>query len=243
MWKSKDEVRRYVWKVLKERGVALPPFPIEGRIPNFKGAEEAAKRLTESEVWKRAKVVKCNPDSPQRWVRLKALEEGKLLLMATPRLREGFLLLDPNVIPRRLYSRASTIRGAFSLGKKLRTVNELKSIGKVDLIVEGSVAIDEEGRRIGKGAGYGDLEHGILSELGMIDEDTPIVTTVHDLQVLPPPLPQDPWDVPLTSAFTPTRSLKFKGLRRPKGIIWEVLKKEYLESIPLLRELKGMAKQ
>ncbi len=239
MWRSKEEVRRHVWRTLKEEGVALPPLPVEGRIPNFKGAREAAERLVKEEGWKRAQLVKCNPDSPQRWVRLKALEEGKRLLMATPRLREGFLLLDPSLIPKGAFMKASTIRGAFMYGKKIASVEELMTLGKVDLVVEGSVAVDEEGRRIGKGAGYGDLEYGILSELGLIDERTPVVTTVHDLQVLPPPLPQDPWDVSLSAAFTPTKTLRFKILKRPRGVLWDSLKPEYLNSIPLLRELKA----
>ncbi|RLF03982.1 MAG: 5-formyltetrahydrofolate cyclo-ligase, partial [Thermoprotei archaeon] len=41
----KDEIRMKVWRALMEKNVALPPFPIYGRIPNFKGADEAARRL------------------------------------------------------------------------------------------------------------------------------------------------------------------------------------------------------
>ena len=238
LWRSKEEVRRYVWRVLKERGVAAPPFPIEGRIPNFKGAKEAAERLASTPEWMRAGTVKVNPDSPQRWVRMKALEEGKVLLMPTPRIRQGFLLLDPSKIPKDQYAKASTIRGAFKYGTRLNTIDKLLKLTKLDLIVEGSVAVDTEGRRVGKGEGYGDIEYGILSELGLVD-DTPIFTTVHDLQVLPPPLPQDPWDVPLNASFTPSKEIRFRGLKRPKGIIWELLNPKKLEEIPLLRELKA----
>ncbi len=235
---TKDEIRNYVWEAL--RPFALPPFPIKGRIPNFKGADRAAQRIRELEEWKNAEIVKANPDSPQRWVRLAALEEGKKLVMATPRLREGFLLLDPSLIPKRAYREASTIKGAFRWGIKLNTIDKLtKYVNKVDFVVEGSVAVDEEGRRIGKGAGYGDLEFGILTEIGLMDVDVPIATTVHDVQVLPPPLPQDPWDVPLSYAATPTRLLVFKPLPRPRGILWELLDSKKLEEIPLLRELRA----
>jgi len=238
MSSEKARIRELIWESL--RPYALPPFPIRGRIPNFKGAKEAAERLSDLEEWKRARVVKANPDSPQRWVRLRALEEGKKLLMATPRLREGFLLLDPSELPKGAYREASTIRGAFKWGKKLRTVDELlNAVERVEFVVEGSVAVDEEGRRIGKGAGYGDLEFGILTELGLMDVNVPIATTVHDVQVLPPPLPQDPWDVPLTFAATPTTLLRFKPLPRPKGVLWDLLDPRKLEEIPLLRELKS----
>ena len=235
--RTKEEVRNYVWEAL--RPYALPPFPIKGRIPNFKGAKEAAERLFKEPEWRKAEIVKSNPDSPQRWVRLGALEQGKMLLMATPRLREGFLLLDPKKIPKSKYREASTIRGAFKYGAKLKTINELETIGKVEFVVEGSVAIDTEGRRIGKGAGYGDLEFGILTEIGLMDVGVPIATTVHDIQVLEPPLPQDPWDVPLSMAFTPNRSFRFKPLKRPRGILWDLLDPKKLEKIPLLKELKN----
>ena len=227
-----------MWKAIKP--YALPPFPVEGRIPNFKGAKEAAERLLSLKEWKEAKVVKANPDSPQRWIRLKALEEGKALLMATPRLREGFLLLSAEFVPKEKFKEASTIKGAFKWGKKLKSIDDLlKNVEGIDFIVEGSVAVDLGGRRIGKGAGYGDLEFGILSELGLIDQNVPVATTVHDVQILEGPLPQDPWDVPLTFASTPTKLLCFEPLPRPKGIMWDLLDSKKLQEIPLLQELKS----
>ncbi len=234
---TKEDVRKTVWRRI--RPYALPPFPVEGRIPNFKGSKEAAEKLSELPEWRRAEIVKCNPDSPQRWVRLNALLQGKTLLMATPRLREGFLILDPGSIPKERFVEASTIRGAFKWGKKLKRLNDLlATIDRVDFVVEGSVAIDLEGRRIGKGAGYGDLEFGILTELKLMEPEVPIATTVHDVQVFDPPLPQDPWDVPLTFAFTPSKSLRFSPLKRPRGILWQYLEPSKLKDIPILIELK-----
>ena len=96
MSRSKQEIREEVWQTLENS--AARRFPgARGRIPNFVGAERAADRLCELDVWKRAKVLKCNPDSPQRPVRLRALKEGKIVYMAVPRLREleCFIELDP----------------------------------------------------------------------------------------------------------------------------------------------------
>src|ERR1051326_8589728 len=87
MIRSKQEVRDHVWQALEEARVRRFPGT-RGRVPNFVGAERAAERLLELDVWKRAKVLKCNPDSPQRPVRLHALKEGKIVYMAVPRLRE-----------------------------------------------------------------------------------------------------------------------------------------------------------
>ncbi len=92
---KKSEIREKIWKLLEERGVARFPKPIKGRIPNFVGAKIAAAKLRKLEEYKQAEVIFCNPDSPQRPVREFALKDRKILIMATPRLKKGFLLLDP----------------------------------------------------------------------------------------------------------------------------------------------------
>ena len=54
----------------------------------------------------------------------------------------------------------------------------------VDLLVEGSVAVDREGHRIGKGKGYGDREIADLLERKLIKATTPLATTIHPLQLV-----------------------------------------------------------
>jgi len=105
----KRGIRERVWRILEERGVARFPKPIRGRIPNFVGAERAAARLVAHRVFQDAEVVFCCPDSPQRPVREAALLAGKTLVMATPRLRRGFIILEG--VPRRLARAASTKGG------------------------------------------------------------------------------------------------------------------------------------
>jgi len=230
----KRAVRERIWRPIEERGLARFPRPVRGRIPNFVGAEAAARRLFGLEEWRRARVVKVNPDSPQRLVRQRALEEGKLLVVPTPRIREGFLLLDPRLIPRSAYRWASTIRGAFAYGRRLG----LDDVPTVDLIVIGSVAVDRYGTRVGKGGGYAELEYGVLRELGAVGEDTPVVTTVHDVQVLRERLPREKHDLPVDLIVTPTRVTETLEPRpKPRGIYWELLSEERLAEVPLLREL------
>ncbi len=230
----KKNIREKVWKILEEKGVALPPKPIRNRIPNFIGAKEAAENLFKLEIWKKARIVKSNPDSPQRWIREAALRDGKILLMATPRLKKGFLLLDPRILPRYLFKAASTIKGAFQLGRII-SLEELAKIGSIDLIVTGSVAVDTHGNRLGKGEGYAEIEYGVLAELGLVSENTPIATTVHDLQIVNY-IPTDPYDLKLDYIVTPTRVIKIQINKkaRPKGIYWDLLPCKKLEEIPLL---------
>ena len=101
-----------MWTRLDRPGVARFPKP-RNRIPNFVGAEAAARTLATTTEWDAARVVKANPDSPQWPVRQRALEDGKVVFMAVPRLAEAdpFFLLDPAELadpPRK----ASSIKGA-----------------------------------------------------------------------------------------------------------------------------------
>ena len=231
---EKRRIREMVWRLLESRRVARFPLPVRGRIPNFVGAEEAARRLAELEVWKRARIVKINPDSPQRPVRLIALKQGKILVFATPRMRSGFLVLDPRRIPPHLVEAASTIRGAFRWGRAVG-LDELGSMS-VDLMVTGSVAVDRRGTRLGKGEGFAELEYGVLRSVGAMSEETPIITTIHDLQIVDY-IPREPHDLVVDVAVTPSKVLTFEKQPRPPGIIWSELPCRKLEEIPLLREL------
>lgn len=74
---SKQEIRQRIWRLLEERGVAVFPTPVAGRIPNFKGAAEAANLLRKSKHYIDADVVKVNPDAPQAPVRRNVLRDGK----------------------------------------------------------------------------------------------------------------------------------------------------------------------
>jgi len=191
-----------VWRLMEERGIATFPKPVFHRIPNFVGAEKAAQNLRELPEYKVAKVIFCNPDSPQKPVREAALRDGKLVVMATPRLGKGFLLLDPKVIPQDDLSKASTIRGAFKHSRFVRP-----SEVKVDLFVAGSVAVSSDGGRLGKGTGYSDREYAVLSGSGGLSSETPVVTTVHEVQIVET-IPRKEWDVPLDVIVTPMRVIR-----------------------------------
>jgi 5-formyltetrahydrofolate cyclo-ligase len=234
--KTKDQIRQEVWALLQGKKVARFPGAV-GRIPNFIGAEKCAPLLSELDLWKNAKVIKCNPDSPQRAVRQAALEAGKILYMAVPRLQSDkpFIELDPRRLKCSPFV-ASSIKGAGQYGRPV-TLDEVREI---DLIVCGSVAVNRKGARVGKGGGYSDLEFALLTESKKIGPKTPIVTSVHSLQIVSQDIPMTPHDIPLTAIVTPEEVIRAKpGRRRPKGIYWEILPEEKLASIPVLRNRKS----
>jgi 5-formyltetrahydrofolate cyclo-ligase len=232
----KHAIRERIWRTLEERDLAAFPRPVYGRIPNFKGAEEACRNLASTEEFRRARLVKINPDAPQRLCRELALSLGKAVVMPTPRIREGFILLDPGLIPRGAYREASTISGAFKWGRPVKPWD----LPPVDMVVVGSVAVNPKtGRRLGKSHGYAEIEWGILSGLGKVGEETPVATTVHDVQLVEDDIPREPFDLPVDITATPTKLIRVaKRDPKPRGIFWEYVTDEMLREIPLLSEVK-----
>jgi 5-formyltetrahydrofolate cyclo-ligase len=219
---------------LRDRRVARFPFPITDRIPNFVGAERAAARAAELPEWKRAKRIKCNPDAPQRPLRLRALRDDKIVFMAVPRLTQErcFLRLDPAKLGGRL-AEAATIGGASRLGDPVLP----SELGRIDLVVAGSVVVNRRGARVGKGGGYSDLEFALARQLGSVTGSTPVLTTVHGLQMLDEDVPMTPHDVPVDLIVTPDQVIRAPRRRKPRGIRWNELSPDQLAAMPPLREL------
>ncbi len=240
---TKDEVRELVWSAMEQAGAAHTK-KVRDRIPYFKGAEEAAQRVFELPVWGDARVLKGKPDKAQRPLRERTLAEGKIAYMAVPRLKQErcFVELDPAVMgvsP----AEASTISGAFRHGR-LVSVEEMKT---VDLVISGSVAVNRAGIRIGKGGGFADLEYGLAVAAGVVRSDTPVISTVHAMQVLDLELPWARHDVSLDYIATPDELVDCAGegtgegagkAHRPTGIYWDDLPESKIRQLPVLLKLR-----
>ena len=210
-----------------------------GRIPNFTGAEAAAERLRATAHWQAARTLKANPDSAQLPVRQRALEDGKTVYMAVPRLAEPqpFFALDPDHLaepPRKAASISGASRSARRVG--------LADLSPVDLVVIGSVAVSEDGARLGKGGGFADLEYALATMAGLVGPDTIAVTTVHEIQLRPAGvIPLTTHDVPVDLVVTPERVIDCRPAHGPRPaarICWQDLTEEKIAAIPLLTALR-----
>ncbi len=123
-----------------------------------------------------------------------------------------------------------TIKRAMSEG----TPRGLDELEPMDLVVCGTVAVNRNGVRIGKGGGFSDLEFGLLAERGLVGDDTTIVTTVHELQLLAEDLPETEHDFRVDVIVTPESVLRPPRRRRPPGILWDHLDPEKRVAIPVL---------
>lgn len=200
---AKQAVRERVWALLEREGVVAPG--VHGHIPNFVGADQAAERLAEQDVWKRARVIMANPDRAQLPVRVRALREGKIVYMAVPNLAgpKPFYLLDPTKLTEP-FEQVATGSGA----AKVAPMVDVGEMQPVDLIVCGSVAVNREGVRLGKGAGYSDTEVALLTESGLVSPKIVAVTTVHRIQALDQRLPEAIRDFRLDLVVTPDETIE-----------------------------------
>ena len=235
---NKDVVRTEVWSALETQAAAIgSPW---SRIPNFEGAERAAARLAQLDIWKRARIVKSNPDAPQIPVRLRALQEGKLLYTPVPELVADFpfVLLDPEVLAQRgiPFEEVAVSDGAVRHGQPV----QFQEMQPMDLIIVGCVAVTRNGGRIGKGGGFADLELGIFRELGLVPPGTPIITTVHGLQVVDNArVLMIAHDSPLDWIITPDEVIETRTVYpQPHGVDWESVQPDQYRDIPFLVELR-----
>jgi 5-formyltetrahydrofolate cyclo-ligase len=229
MTAAKQAIRERVWSQLERAGVVEPG--VRGYIPAFEGADQAADRLADLPVWQRAEVLEVVPDRAQLPVRIRALHDGKLVYMAAPQLAapEPFYLLDSRNLPLPAAEAADrTVAARIAPGI---SVSEMRAI---DLIVCGSVAVNERGARLGKGAGYSDIEVALLAEAGLISERTVIATTLHDLQVLDEDLPEQAHDFRVDLIVTPERIIWPGSPKRPARLDLDSLSPEQIAAIPVL---------
>jgi 5-formyltetrahydrofolate cyclo-ligase len=235
---AKSVVRQRVWKSLVEAQMNIGPA--FDRIPNFVGADLAAKRLSELDEWKRARIIKCNPDPPQIPVRLRALYEGKLLFSPVPYLAKGYpyLRIDPEKLAARNvdFETAATSQGFPQYGDPIG----FEDMPKLDFCVVGCVAVTRRGGRTGKGAGFADLEQGVFRELALVDASTPIATTVHSSQVVgDSDVIMENHDSALNYIATELELIATKTPHpQPRGVAWGEVRADQFADIPFLSELR-----
>lgn len=231
---AKQAIRARVWDLLVAERVVEPG--VHGYIPAFTGADAAADRLAALPEWQAAQVVKAVPDRAQQPVRERALRDGKLLYVAVPKLAAEmpFFVLDPTDLTAAT-AEAATAEAATRehAGRHARKI-AVEDMRRVDIVVCGSVAVNRRGTRVGKGAGYSDIEVALLQEAGRIGPSTVIVTTVHPHQVIDEPIPETEHDFSVDLIVTPDEVIQCEPQRRPTGLYWNTLTPAKIAAIPVL---------
>ena len=234
--------RQRIWDRLKD--VARPDarfhFKFSEFIPDFEEVEAATDRLLAIEGIAKARLVFVTPDNSMIELRRRLIMSGTPFIMPTYGMQRGFLLLEPGSVPPGLEKAAAWLDGMEHFGRSV-SLEDLTHIGRFDVIATGASAVSIDGVRFGKGHAFFDLEWGMFTDLGLADEQSLIVAAVHDVQIVEERLNVSENDIALDFIATPSRLIEItRNRRRPRGIRWNDVSAEDIQSIPPLRELARM---
>lgn len=119
------------------------------------------------------------------------------------------------------------------------TLEEIARRGRFDFIVTGASAVSVDGVRFGKGHGLFDLEWGMFTDLGLVDETTPVVAVVHDCQMVQEKLMPSETDLLVDWNATPSGLHRVeRRAKRPFGVKWNLLDPQQKADTPPLQELQ-----
>ena len=202
-------------------------------------SDQAVARLTAHHYYRDAEIIFITPDNCIEQLRHQALLDGKRVLCTTYSIKRGFWLLDPNHIRPERYLYAATLDGMEREGTPFLLSEIASKLGRIDFLVTGTGAINEEGVRFGKGHGFFDAEWAMLFKMKTVTATTPVAAVVHDCQLLQEKLYPEIFDTVADVVFTPTRTLEVSDPHKPEcGIVWDLLDPHMLATIPPLQELK-----
>lgn len=233
-------VREKIWSRLAD--VALPDSRFHLNfaevIPDFSGSEAATDRLVAEPFYDAGDYAFITPDNCLVDLRRRMLEAGKSMVVSTYGIYRGFYLLEPSMVPSGQELFAAWLDGLEHFGRPI-SLAEVAARGRFDFMVTGASAVSLDGVRFGKGHGFFDLEWGMFTDVGIVDESTPVAAVVHDVQVVEDKLYPSPTDILVDVIATPTRSIRIeRRANRPRGIKWDLLDPEQIAATPPLIELR-----
>src|SRR5579875_1908674 len=233
-------LRRVVWRRLAE--VARPDsrfgLDFASFIPDFAGSEQCTESVAALPEYRSSRSVMVTPDNNLEGLRRRVLGDGKRLLACTYALARGLVLLDGRTVATADRPMAATLDGMERFGPAL-SYRQLCAMGRIDLVVTGAAAVTREGVHFGKGHGYFDIEWGLLSEIGLVGPDTPVVASAHGCQVVDEPVPHEVFDATVDVIVTPQEIIRCPGLGKPAGLFWDRLPREFADSRPYFAELRA----
>ena len=236
---KKNQLREEVWAEL--RTVARPDsrfhWDFREFVPDFEGSQRCKQAIQNTEFFQSAEVLFAAPDNSLARIRASALREGKTLLVATYAIKRGFLILEPDRVPEGKETWAASLDGMEKFGRSI-SLQQIQDMGEVDLMLTGISLVTEKGTRWGKGHGFFDLEWAMFWEIGVVNQDTPIIAVGHDCQVISTDLQPSAVDTVADLIITPTRTIEVeKTYPKPEGIVWEYITPDLKSQIPPLQNL------
>jgi 5-formyltetrahydrofolate cyclo-ligase len=235
-------IRQRIWSKLE--GVAKPDSRFHTFfsevIPDFIDSDKAIDRITSLPAFRSAGLMFITPDNCLVDLRRRLIEAEVPFVMSTYGIYRGFLYMAPGTVPKGAELYAAWLDGMEHFAKPV-SLADIARLGRFDIMVTGASAVSAEGVRFGKGHGFFDLEWGMFTDLGLVEEATPVVAVVHDVQVVEDKLHPSETDILVDYIATPTRLIRIsRRTRRPHGVKWELLDPEQIALTPPIQELQRL---
>ncbi len=210
------------------------------------GWGKAAERLRRIDSYRTARTVLAPPVASLFQVRLNVLTDRKRLVMPSPGLQKGFLLVDPGRVPLKDRIQAVQPGPRNSYAAKIPYASVKGPSGDaparttaINMIITEAVAVGMDGSCLGDGQGHLDLQYAILGTLGWVDERVQIAALVEECRVRES-VPMEPTDVGIHWIVTPERVLRTSCTALPStGIVWSMLTRKQIKRNDALFHLHG----
>lgn len=207
-------------------------------IPDFEGSELATERVVTLPAYTASRFAFITPDNCLVDLRRRMIAAGKPFVMSTYGIYRGFLVIEPGMVPAGAELYAAWLDGMEHFGRPI-SLAEIAVRGRFDFMATGASAVSVDGVRFGKGHGFFDLEWGMFTDLGLVDETTPVVAVVHDCQLVQEKLIPSETDILVDWIATPGGLHQVeRRAKRPRGVKWPLLDPRQIEATPPLQELQ-----
>lgn len=253
---SSDERRKLVWARVYHELVrhAIPDsrfnFDFLSFTPDFRDSASAVERVRALPCYKSATTILVTSDNSLEQLRFNALKDGKKVLVATYRLRRGFVLVDPARIGDGKFELAACLDGMEKpgIGRSL-TMSQIRDEGiMIDLCATGVLAISEEGVVIWEGQDLFEVQWALLNDVKSLTPVTPVVAIAHSCQVVSNAsegadkfMPTKSGEVQCDFVITPEKTIAVEAAIKPTADIdFSKIDVEAMNSILPLQELKGI---
>ncbi len=237
---DKVSARKLVWEKLKHVAIPDSRFHLDFNqfIPDFIGSDVARSNLVDLDLYKAASTVFVTPDNCLEGLRAQMALDNKTQVMPTYGMRRGLVVLSPDDVSKDMARHSVTLDSIENVGNYLG-LSELRDNHKLDLLVTGASAVNYSGVRLGKGHGFFDIEWAMLYQIGAVKDSTPVISFVHDCQLVDVDLEVDEFDTVCDYIVTPNHVVHVDNPHKPTvGIIWNKLSDGMVNSISPLQELK-----
>jgi 5-formyltetrahydrofolate cyclo-ligase len=253
---SPDERRKLIWASVYQDLLrnAVPDsrfnYDFLSFTPDFRGSSAAIDRVVELPCYNSAAVVLITSDNSLESLRHRALKDGKKVLVATYRLRRGFVLLDPARIDDDKLLLAACLDGMEKPGVgRALTLAQLRDEGlNVDMCATGGLVFSEEGVVIYEGQALFEVQWALLQDIKVLGVSARVVAIAHACQVVDEAKlgmekisPSKIGEVQCDFVVTPSKVFEVSAAVKPNGgVDFGAVDPEALNNIPPLQELKGI---